>query len=67
MPQKRRIGYRNGFRSQYLDAEIDVFIGGGERHFVGAEAEAEFGETAREDGANLIDDLEEKGYQITHN
>lgn len=57
----------NAIASQYVDADIDVFIGGGERHFVGSEAEAKFGETAREDGGNLIDKFEEKGYQIAHN
>lgn len=49
---------------QYLDAEIDVLIGGGERHFVSSENDAKFGEAAREDGLNLLEDFKENGYVI---
>lgn len=57
----------NAIASQYLDAEVDVLIGGGERHFVGDKKEAEFGKTKREDGQNLVKAFEEKGYQIAYN
>jgi len=38
----------------FLDTEIDIFIGGGKDHF-----------TRREDSLNLIDSLENKGYLVT--
>ena len=57
----------NAIATQYLDSGIDVFIGGGERHFVGSEAEAKFVETEREDGENLIPEFKEKGYQVAYN
>lgn len=57
----------NGIASQYLDAEVDVLIGGGERHFVGDEKESTFGETKREDGENLVKAFEEKGYSLAYN
>lgn len=38
-----------------LNGSVDVFVGGGRRHF-----------TQREDGRNLVDDLQAKGYQIAH-
>lgn len=40
----------------FLETEIDIFIGGGKDHFV-----------RREDSLNLIDSLENKGYQVTNN
>jgi len=52
---------------QYLDAEIDVLIGGGERHFVSSEKDATFGEAAREDELNLVEDFKGNGYAIAHN
>jgi alkaline phosphatase len=39
----------------FLDTEIDIFIGGGKDHFA-----------RREDSLNLIDSLENKGYQVTN-
>lgn len=37
----------------FLKSDIDVFIGGGYKHF-----------TDREDGRNLVDELQAKGYQV---
>ena len=39
--------------SDFLETNIDVFIGGGYKHF-----------TERKDGKNLVDELKEKGYQV---
>ncbi len=39
--------------ADFLKTDIDVFIGGGYKHF-----------TAREDGRNLANELKEKGYQV---
>lgn len=39
--------------ADFLNIDIDVFIGGGRKHF-----------TERKDGRNLIDDLKAKNYQI---
>jgi alkaline phosphatase len=39
--------------ADFLKTEIDIFIGGGKDHF-----------SIREDGLNLLDSLENKGYQV---
>jgi len=39
--------------NDFLNTNVDVFIGGGKKHF-----------TEREDGANLVDSLKLKGYQV---
>lgn len=39
--------------ADYVDAELDLFIGGGVEHF-----------TKRDDGRNLLDELRRKGYQV---
>jgi alkaline phosphatase len=39
--------------ADFLETNIDVFIGGGYKHF-----------TERKDGKNLVDELEKKGYQV---
>lgn len=39
--------------ADFLKTDIDVFIGGGYKHF-----------TERKDGMNLVDELEKKGYQV---
>ncbi|MCT4646672.1 MAG: alkaline phosphatase [Carboxylicivirga sp.] len=39
--------------SDFLETDIDVFIGGGKKHF-----------TDREDGRNIIDELIQKGYAV---
>ena len=57
----------NAIASQYLEAGVDVLIGGGESYFVGEEKEAKFGESKREDGQNLVKAFKEKGYKIAHN
>lgn len=57
----------NAIASQYLDAEVDVLIGGGERHFVGDEKEATFGKTKREDGENLVQKFKADGYSLAYN
>lgn len=57
----------NAIASQYLDADVDVLIGGGERHFVGDEKEATFGKTKREDGENLVQKFKEDGYSLAYN
>lgn len=57
----------NAIASQYLDADVDVLIGGGERHFVGDEKEARFGKTKREDGENLVQKFKEDGYSLAYN
>lgn len=57
----------NAIASQYATADIDVLIGGGERHFVGDDQEAKFGETKREDGENVVKAFEEQGYTLAYN
>lgn len=57
----------NAIASQYLEAGVDVLIGGGESYFVGEEKETKFGESKREDGQNLVKAFKEKGYKIAHN
>ena len=52
----------NAIASQFLDAEIDVLIGGGESYFVSDKTEAVFGKAKREDGRSLIDEFKDKGY-----
>ncbi|MFC2152465.1 alkaline phosphatase [Bacteroidota bacterium] len=47
-----RYNYEN-IASDFLDIDIDVFIGGGKRYF-----------TEREDSLNLIDSLKKKQYQL---
>jgi alkaline phosphatase len=42
--------------SDFLKTDIDVFIGGGYKHF-----------TEREDGRNLVAELKEKGYTVLQN
>jgi alkaline phosphatase len=42
--------------SDFLKTDIDVFIGGGYKHF-----------TQREDGRNLVDELKKKGYLVLRN
>lgn len=42
--------------ADFLKTDIDVFIGGGYKHF-----------TQREDGRNLVKDLEAKGYKVLQN
>ncbi len=42
--------------SDFLNTDIDVFIGGGYKHF-----------TQREDGRNLVDELKKKGYLVLRN
>lgn len=47
---------RNNYEAiaaDFLDTEIEVFIGGGWNHFA-----------SREDGQNLVESLEEKGYSV---
>ncbi len=47
---------RNNYEAiaaDFLDTDIDVFIGGGYKHF-----------TEREDGRNLAEKLKEKGYEV---
>lgn len=63
----RSRGNENAIASQFLDSEVDVLIGGGEYHFVADKNEANFGRAKREDGRNLINEFEEKGYAIASN
>jgi alkaline phosphatase len=42
--------------ADFLKTDIDVFIGGGYKHF-----------TERKDGRNLVEELKEKGYQVEQN
>lgn len=42
--------------ADFLKTDIDVFIGGGYKHF-----------TDRKDGRNLVEELKEKGYQVEQN
>jgi alkaline phosphatase len=42
--------------ADFLNTDVDVFIGGGYKHF-----------TDREDGRNLVKDLEAKGYKVLQN
>src|SRR5699024_1179323 len=62
----RSRGNENAIAKQYLDAEVDVLIGGGEQYFVSSEKDATFGEAQREDNLNLIKDFQAKGYDIAH-
>jgi len=41
--------------ADFLNTDIDVFIGGGSKFF-----------QTREDGRNLLEELQEKGYQVAH-
>jgi alkaline phosphatase len=50
--QSARSSYE-GIAADFLKTNVDVFIGGGYKHF-----------TEREDGVNLIPQLEAKGYQV---
>lgn len=50
--QKKR-GMYEGIAADFLKTDIDVFIGGGFKHFAG-----------RKDGRNLVDDLKQKGYKV---
>lgn len=50
--QAKRSSYE-AIAADFLDTDIDVFIGGGYKHF-----------TEREDGRNLVRELEAKGYQV---
>ena len=45
--------YYEDIAADFLDTDVDVFIGGGYKHF-----------TQRKDGRNLVDDLKGKGYQV---
>lgn len=48
----RRSSYE-AIAADFLKTDIDVFIGGGYKHF-----------TVREDGRNLVEELKENGYQV---
>ena len=50
--QASRSSYED-IAADFLKTDIDVFIGGGLEHF-----------TKRNDGRNLVDELEKKGYQV---
>lgn len=50
--QPKRSMYED-IAADFLKTDIDVFIGGGYKHF-----------TERKDGRNLVEELEEKGYQV---
>lgn len=50
--EESRNSYEN-IAADFLDTDIDVFIGGGYKHF-----------TEREDGRNLVEDLKNKGYRV---
>ena len=52
---KKRYNYSD-LAADFLKTDIDVFIGGGKKHFEN-----------REDGKNLIDSLNNKGYQVSYN
>ncbi|MDX8045350.1 alkaline phosphatase [Gracilibacillus sp. S3-1-1] len=57
----------NAIASQYVDAGVDVLLGGGERHFVPSEEESRYGATKREDQVNLIEPFSENGYEVVYN
>lgn len=59
--------YEDAIAKQYLDAEVDVLIGGGESHFVSNKNDAKHGDAVREDGLNLIDDFIKSGYEVAYN
>jgi len=53
--QKNR-GMNEAIAADFLNTDIDVFIGGGLKYF-----------TEREDGRNLVTELSEKGYKVLEN
>lgn len=53
--QKDRGAY-DEIAADFVDANIDVFIGGGLKHF-----------NARRDGRNLLEELKQKGYSVQQN
>lgn len=52
--------------AQYLEAGVDVLLGGGERHFVASDEEAVYEKSAREDGISLKEQFEKEGYTLMH-
>ncbi|WP_243387144.1 alkaline phosphatase [Bacillus kexueae] len=60
----RQRSMENAIAAQYVTSGVDVLLGGGERHFVATEEEAKFGKTKREDGLNVIELFQEKGYEV---
>lgn len=54
----------NAIAAQYVESGVDVFLGGGERHFTASEEKANFGATKREDGEDLVAAFRDKGYDV---
>ena len=57
----------NGIAAQYVDSGVDVFFGGGERHFAASKGKAKFEKTKREDGEDLVGAFRDNGYEIVYN
>lgn len=63
----RQRGMENAIARQYVDAGVEVLLGGGERHFTADAETAKYGKTKRKDGLNLVDMFVENGYSVAYN